>query len=220
MWEIVYSLVRDAVGAIGGWRSRRSLSPESVFEARERWRSKFEDEVHRGHRHGGRDCYIVNAGRLNEYQTSGVDWLSRLLRRPSAWFRAGFSQAHADSFLCGLGVAYVKKVGDRWQETLDHEYSDARKLFVIGYIPYEWIMHVDWNGDEYTNKPVIYCRFWGKKGSPFRSVSYCRTGQIDDHPEFYVDVASLEEVRRPTRRETRAHYEGLRKKWEQQDGNG
>ncbi len=47
-----------------------------------------------------------------------------------------------------------------------NEEAEAEKGYLIGFIPYDLIDHVDVTGDEYYSYPHIYCHF-AFKGEPY-----------------------------------------------------
>lgn len=58
------------------------------------------------------------------------------------------------------------------------------KAFPVGLLPYEWIEHIELDGDEYSGVPLIFCHYKGKgnwkydpmtvffKGYPFKRIFY------------------------------------------------
>lgn len=71
---------------------------------------------------------------------------------------------------------------------------------LLGYIPYENIVSVDWDGDEFYGHPQIYCYFDARNGEPYEKVVYC---ERKEHAgaEWYSELASYEEVRKNSKME-------------------
>jgi hypothetical protein len=72
-------------------------------------------------------------------------------------------------------------------------------LMLTGFIPYENIEMIDWDGDQYYSYPHVYCYF-DFKGEPYERLAYCRKGELSEHHIFYTEVAEYHSVIERTRR--------------------
>jgi hypothetical protein len=63
---------------------------------------------------------------------------------------------------------------------------------MTGFIPYENIEDVDWNGDSYYAYPHIYCYFDHKK-EPYERIAFCEQRRLNGHVYFseLVDYKSV-----------------------------
>ena len=56
------------------------------------------------------------------------------------------------------------------------------KAFPVGVVPYEWIEHIDLEGDEYGYVPLFYCHFKGRTrlffNYPYKRTVYYRESEV------------------------------------------
>lgn len=69
------------------------------------------------------------------------------------------------------------------------------KVMLIGYIPYEYIEAVDWEGDEYGGHPHIYCYFNARRKEPYEKLAFCEENFLNEIP-FYTEIADYDKVRK------------------------
>lgn len=71
--------------------------------------------------------------------------------------------------------------------------------FPVGVVPYEWIEHIDLEGDEYAYLPLFYCHFkartnwklWKRLlffGYPYRRLDYYRESEVYEEGNDPVDM--------------------------------
>jgi hypothetical protein len=65
---------------------------------------------------------------------------------------------------------------------------------MVAAIPYERIEKIDWSGDTFYGNSQVYCHFEGKRGTPYDEMFYGTFEQNPGGPEFYLKVATGEEV--------------------------
>jgi hypothetical protein len=78
-------------------------------------------------------------------------------------------------------INYVRldKKKRTWQIVYSQEEGDL-KGFIVARIPFDWIVKVDWEGDEYYGPPHVYCRFIGKGRQPYEDILvYYKTKDSD-----------------------------------------
>jgi hypothetical protein len=63
---------------------------------------------------------------------------------------------------------------------------------VTGYIPYENIESVDWDGDRYYSYPHVYCYF-NYKGEPYERVAFCQQRTLDEYV-YFTDIEDYKKV--------------------------
>ena len=78
----------------------------------------------------------------------------------------------------------------------DKDDGDAGKVkaFLIGEIPYDSIVAVNWEGDEYYSFPHIYCYF-NHQGQPYARLVYCEKNEMGHGIIHYSDIAEYDEIK-------------------------
>lgn len=164
--------------------TRDRLSPEERVAARERMRPRFQQyfwECAKKNYQG--DAIIRDIDRIDEYPE-----INEEAKGISSWFRIGFLAANDDSILVGLKLTYVT-VGEKGLvESVSGKEEGATKAYLIGEIPYESIESVNFDGDDYYNKPIIFCHF-EYEGGPYRRLFYGAESRLfDDAPWHYSEL--------------------------------
>lgn len=176
-------------------RKKRHLPASKVIELRQKWKIEFEDQLwQRRSQKLTTDAIIRDMRRMDSYPDV------KTKRGISPWFRIGLMGTYHKGILAGLEwweLIKDEKSG-AWRRT-DYE-TDERglKTILIGYIPYERIEAVDWEGDEFYGLPHIYCYFDDKRKEPYEKLAYCEKREVDNIPR-YTEVADYFAVRRATR---------------------
>jgi len=158
-----------AIGRIGysavasGWKfwrgRKRRLTPQETLAIRAKWKPAFTEWLqNQNHKKLRTDVVIRDMKRMDKYPD--VDEREKGI---SAWFRS--VDTYEKGIMLGLrtvelkhdaenGGFYFAPKGERGDE----------KLTFSGFVPYENIESVDWDGDQYYSYPHIYCYFDGKDG--------------------------------------------------------
>ncbi len=76
----------------------------------------------------------------------------------------------------------------------ERERAEATNAFLIGYIPYENIESVNWEGDEHYQFPQIYCHF-AHGGEPYERTAYCERKKIHSDWYYFSELESFEKVK-------------------------
>ncbi len=193
--SFAYALVKDLLSWF--WRRRRRLTPAEVVQLRAKWKGEFEQKTWERQQKGlGRDVIIRDVRRVDSYpqvndKESGI----------SPWFRVGLVDTYHRGILALLRWGTLARTATnelRYTSHKDGERGDM-KVCLVGYIPYENIEHVDWDGDEYYYQPVIYCHFDARAGEPYEELAFCEKRMLDDH-EYYTKIAALDEVHKASAR--------------------
>jgi len=103
----------------------------------------------------------------------------------SPWFKAEVLRPYYRGLSLIVGIEQIQINEDRsWRVIKAGETAPAGAFFinafVIGNIPYDSIVAIDWDGDEYYNFPHVYCEYTFA-GQPYEEVWYWPT---DDYKEF------------------------------------
>jgi hypothetical protein len=179
-------------GLSGAWRffrrNKRTLTPQEKLELRAKWKPLFKDYIAKNHIEKLRSDVIVrDVRRLDSYpdikETRGI----------SPWFRVSLVDTYDRGILLGL----------RWEELIEERdgfrYAGAKgsggiKVLLTGFVPYENVETVDWDGDSYYNYPHIYCYF-DHRGEPYERVMFCTRGESNGWP-YYTELVDAKSVRK------------------------
>ena len=188
----IYSLLKDAWGALR--RRRRQLSPAQILELRQKWKPLFEEEIRKTHTQKLRkDIIIRDVKRLDNYPN-----VNEKAKGISPWFRIGLMGTYHKGILVGLRWGELTKhgEGDDWRYT-DYKAGETGdlKVILIGYIAFENIEAVDWDGDEYYYFPHIFCYFDAKRKEPYEALVFCVERCNPGGLPFYREVTPYEKVR-------------------------
>ena len=66
--------------------------------------------------------------------------------------------------------------------------------YLIGYIPYESIVSVNWDGDEYYGHPHIFCHF-EYAGQPYERLAFCERRELSHGQEYFSELEDQDRVR-------------------------
>ncbi|WP_131522929.1 hypothetical protein [Nitrobacter sp. Nb-311A] len=183
----------------GGWRwwraRRRRLTPQETLAIRSKWKPLFVEWL-RNQRHQklSTEVIIRDLRRIDNYPDTKEG------KGISAWFRIGLIGNYERGIMLSCGI--YELVYDANEEVYYSPAKGARgntKVTLTGYVPYENIETVDWDGDQYYSYPHIYCYFDRKHKQPYEKLSFCERGNLDEHV-FYSEIISFESVRRETKK--------------------
>ena len=166
------------------------LTPEQRIAARDKWRPIFEDYfLDKARRDYRSDCIVHDVERLDDYP-NGPD----SGRGISPWFRVGLMGTYQHGVLLGLQWTYLVSEGGKWKEVQSAS-SMGQKVMLLGAVPYESIVSVNFDGDHYYNKPHLYCHFEHTDG-PYERLFYGEEFQLDPGlPKHYREIAEYEPSR-------------------------
>lgn len=192
----VYSVIKDAWGAFRG--RRRALTPAQILELRQKWKPLFDNEIWKTHNEKLRkDVIVRDVKRLDSYPV-----VDRNAKGISPWFRASLLATYHRGIFIGLrwGELTQDESGEWRYTNYDAGEKGDLKVVLIGQVPFENIEAVDWNGDEYYYYPHIYCYFDAKKKEPYENLVFCVEKSNSYGTNYYVDIASLEQVRQASKK--------------------
>jgi len=67
-------------------------------------------------------------------------------------------------------------------------------VLLVGEIPYDSIVEVNWEGDEYYSFPHIYCHF-NHNDEPYERLFYCEKIDMGHGHTYYKEVAIYNDVK-------------------------
>lgn len=197
----LYNLAKDALRYLGG-RRKPKRTPEERIRLQREWKPVLEEIIITNWRDDLRsDVIIRDVRRFDNYPETTEK------RGISPWFKVDLIDTYHRGILIGLRWGeLIEMEGGKWRFTnyQKNERGDI-KVILAGKIPYEYIEHVDKDGDEYYYYPHIYCHF-DHKGEPYESVDFYVQKQNPGGRKFYVQVANYKEVRRTSKRLGIPHF--------------
>lgn len=147
------------------WRRERRATPE----ARVRHRQKIKDDISKNLRWPERDAspeaIVRDLARIDDYpDTDDSPW------GISPWFRVEVKGQYHRGLEVVLKLAGVELSHSEARET---DGQDRETVAIVGRIPFDSIVLIDWSGDEFYPKPHIYCWFDQDDG-PYESIEVYR----------------------------------------------
>lgn len=193
MWDIAYTFIKDIVSFL--WsrfhKRKRTLSESEVVQLRQRWKQEFELKILEARISKlSKDVIIRDVNRMDSYPDGDKK------KGISAWFRVGLLATYHRGIQVLLRIGRLTKdnKSGKWRYTnYQAGESGDLKVFLIGFIPYENIEAVDWDGDEYYYFPHIYCYFTEKTREPYERIAFCEEKHLDESP-YYTEVADFKSV--------------------------
>ena len=197
-----YRLIRDGWAYLRG--RRRKLSPQQAIQLRQRWKPEFEAKILEWNRkHLRKDVIIRDMRRIDGYPD-----LDEKEKRISAWFRVGLVDTYHKGIQVGLSWETLtmdrQKNEWRWTNRKAGENGEL-KVILIGYVPFENIESVDWDGDEYYGYPHIYCYFDARRKEPYERLAFCEEKEVNGIP-FYTEVVDYEKARKLSKKRGIEHF--------------
>ena len=74
------------------------------------------------------------------------------------------------------------------------ESKEIVTAYLIGYIPYESIVAVNRDGDEYYGHPHIFCHF-EYSGQPYERLAFCERRELSYGQEYFTELENHDTVR-------------------------
>jgi hypothetical protein len=183
----LYTLAKDFLGYVRG--RRRRLTTAQLVAKREEMRQEIEEKLRENKRRAF-DVIVHDVKRIDEYPD-----LDEKNKGISAWFRCGLIDTYHRGILLGLsgiGLKYDERKQLRYVNYKNSEQPDIN-LMLTGYVPYENIEAINWDGDKIYNKPHIYCYFDHKKGQPYEKMAFCEERELNKMP-YYTEIAAYEPI--------------------------
>ncbi|TBG52586.1 hypothetical protein [Rhizobium leguminosarum] len=191
-FEPAIGLILGAVGIASNpvpffGKKARNLTPEEKIALRDKWRPTFKDFFLQAARDKYRTDVIVHeVARVDDYPN-----INEKEKGISSWFRVGFMGTYDRGVLLGLRWTYVNQEEKGWKEYTSAPPDTAIKVMLLGAVPYEAIESFNPDGDDYYNKPHLYCHFdFG--GEPYERVFYGQRNQLfEDSPSYFTEIAGF-----------------------------
>ncbi len=196
-------MTRAGEAAWNWLRGRKGqLTPSDLVKSRAKLKPEFSDYIATLRRKKLRSDVIVrDVARL-----AGYPKIDAAKKGISPWFRVGLVGTYSEGIKLHLGWHELvpSAVGGYRRKGYKGESEDLPTIDagLIGFVPYEQIEHVDWEGDEYYGFPVIYCHFDASRRTPYQRLAYCVSRTLE-HPngdrEWWHEIADADEVHKSSR---------------------
>lgn len=186
----LYNIIKDVRQAVS---KRHDRAAAEHFEAQKKWRPVVEEIVGNTFKNDLRsDCIIRDVRRRKQYPTTTDS------KGVSAWFRVGLVGTYHAGIEVALSVhSLVREASeDSWRLCgLEERCEGALNAYLIGYIPWENVQHIDPDGDEYYSYPHIFCRFQ-PGGQPYEKLVFCERRQLFPNSlPYFSEVEAIERVK-------------------------
>ena len=174
-------------GATWFKRKLKKQSPEEILRKRKKLREELETHLIARNKQGLRKELIIrDVDRMDDYPN-----ISEHEKGISAWFKVGIkgvSYRGLEVFLSYPVEVVFDEDKNKWRFAKDDQKGEL--AFPVGKIPYENIVEIDWNGDEYYPQPHIYCRF-SIGHEPYYAIHYYFRRGSDEH-RYYEQIEGFE----------------------------
>jgi hypothetical protein len=122
----------------------------------------------------------------------------------SPWFKVEGKGVYHRGLEVFLSVVHIVIDGSVARHPSEGETAGIKDMFVVGRVPFDAIVTIDWEGDEYNPMPHVYCWFDQVDG-PYESIMLYERG-YQDHL-FLRDDLRYRPPRRSRWRQWRDHRE-------------
>ncbi len=186
----IYSLLKD--GRAGFRGRKRRLSPSERIAIRHKWKAEFDEKLAVRRRDKlGMDVIVRDVKRVDSYPDTKEG------KGISSWYRCGLMGTYHRGVQLGLSWESLNCDGAKGWRYTNHKAGekDGTKAILIGFVPYENIESVDWDGDEFYNKPHLYCHFDAGRGEPYENLAFCEKQELNGY-DYYTEIADFEPVRK------------------------
>ena len=196
MWDwisssLLYNMAKDTIAR--ALPNRRRITHEERMARREKWRPLFAEELHRCRTEKLRqDVIIHDVARPNEYPEA-----KDTKRRMSSWVRLGLGAQYHKGIEVALSVNALvwEESEESWRLLgIGEAAEETKTAYLIGYIPYESIVSVNFEGDEYYTFPHIFCHF-EFRGQPYERLAFCERIVPPHGRPFFTEIESVEQVK-------------------------
>ena len=193
---------KDVAAVYDSYRHWKMIK-RGTLEAKAAHRSELKQEIskHLGveDEHPWPEVIVRDLARMDDYP--GID---DSLWGISPWFEVEKKGLYHRGFEVTLRLAEVTLSRTAARETEPGEGNEL--VLIVGRIPFESIVTIDWAGDEHYSEPHIYCWFEHKEGC-YESVEVYRKAYRDIDPNYWehLDGVRFKPLRRSRWERWRMH---------------
>jgi hypothetical protein len=199
------SLIYNALKDLLRWIISRSskLTSAQVIEMRQKWKNEIEKNLRWiDNVVGYGEVIIRDVRRVDLYPD--VDGKTKGI---SPWFRVGLLGTYHRGLQVGLKFEGLKNEESKGWRYYDYKTGEEPDLnaCLVGLIPFERIVSIDWDGDDYYSIPHVYCHFASKAREPYEDLIFCEK-RGTDRSTYYLKIAKYHDVRELSRKLKKGHY--------------
>lgn len=173
---------------------KAALSNVEIVELRTKWKPVFDEHLALCQRDKlGRDVTVRDIKRLDEYPN-----IKDEAKGISPWFRAGLVGTNESSILLLLQWMSLNAEAKEFMQLEEIARQDAEgsgNVALIGYVRFEQVVSVNWNGDDYNSRPSLFLHFDARRGEPYSRLALCRRKTMDgpgsQQIEWYSEICDL-----------------------------
>lgn len=191
---VLYRIVLDFIGYVLKYftKNKRRLTQAERVELRAKWEVTFKSKLlERSREQLVHDVIIRDVLRVDDYPESETGKKKGI----SPWFRIGLLDTYHRGIMLGLDwVRLTRDESGSWHYPAKDK-KETVTAILTGYVRYENIQHLNWDGDEYYGFPHIYCHFDEKGRMPYEKILFCERREMEPEGfEYYVELDSFENV--------------------------
>lgn len=193
--KTAFDLIKWVIAKVRGRHA--ALSNVEILQLRSKWKPIIDDHIARCRRDGlGQDVTVRDIRRSDEYpdDKSGK-------KGNSAWFRAGLVGTNESSALLLLDWISVNPRAVEFMNFSGIAKENAEvsgDAALIGYVPFEQIIEVNWQGDDYSSRPSLFLHFDAHRSACSR-LALCRRKSMEapggQAIDWYSEICNLEDYR-------------------------
>jgi hypothetical protein len=177
----IASLVYRIVGDVAQWVSRKR-DPAAILRHRSAIKADIEANlrwVHPNVEYG--EAIVRDVRRMDSYPE-----VESPRRGLSPWFKIWVGGLYYAGLEVRLGIrAATTDSSGEWRLAIPGE-DQSVPSYLVGRIPFDTIVHIDWGGDEFYRAPHIYTRF-SHRQRPYQQLVLCAREEGEPRP-FYHDL--------------------------------
>jgi len=155
------------------WKRQQRAGPEELVRRRHVLKQEISERLPASRSGYTPEAIIRDLARVDAYPV--------LDDRPwgiSPWFKVETKDLYHRGLEVFLSIEELAIKDGVACEPKNVEAGDSTKLYVVGRIPFDAIVSIDWDGDEYNAMPHIYCWFDQSDG-PYEAIALYEPGYED-----------------------------------------
>jgi hypothetical protein len=163
------------------WRRQQRAGPEERVRRRNALKEEIGQRLSESRSGYAPEAIIRDLARMDAYpQVDDRPW------GVSPWFKVETKRQYHRGLEVFLSVEELEVDGQTARHPNPRRGADLAKFYVVGRIPFDAIVSIDWEGDEYYPTPHIYCWFEQADG-PYEAVVLYEPG-YQDHLSLRDDL--------------------------------
>lgn len=188
--SLAYSILKDLIRWVCG--KQKDLNPEKIVERCQKWKDQIKEKLQWIDDKVGYGEVIIRDIKRNDLYPE----VEEKKKGISPWFRVGLLGTYHRGIKVGLRIEELIYEGKykawRYADYKNKEEGDLN-AYLVGLIPFENIVNIDWDGDEYYSCPHIYCHFSSKRKEPYEELIFCEKRWLDKLV-YYSEIAKYDQV--------------------------